>query len=113
MLRCVPCRCSLRACACQVTLLLHLVETCLAIIFYHLWRKSGDLGTSRVRRALPDAPPTGSCRMKQPCALQELDQLKRHLLPILHQLDTLEGASVEQDLSSVHLLVRRAKDRLV
>ena len=33
----------------QVTLLLHLAETCLAIIFYHLWHKATDLGSPRVR----------------------------------------------------------------
>jgi hypothetical protein len=42
-----------------------------------------------------------------------MDQLKRQLLPILHQLETLEDASLEHDLSSLQLLVRRSKDRLV
>ncbi len=46
-------------------------------------------------------------------ATQEMDQLKRQLLPILHQLETLEDASLEHDLSSLQLLVRRSKDRLV
>ena len=45
---------------------------------------------------------------------QEVEELKRHILPILHQLETLQEASfrAEYDLSSIQLLVRRTKDHL-
>ena len=46
--------------------------------------------------------------------LQEVEQLKRNLLPILHQLETLQESTFgpERDLTSIQLLVRRTKDQL-
>jgi hypothetical protein len=47
-------------------------------------------------------------------AFQDVELLRRPLLPILHQLEALDESAVgpERELSSLQLLVRRTKDQL-
>ena len=71
---------------------------------------------SNIRTQLPASIYMSWIRLGEPgdVLVQEMEELRRHMLPILHQLETLQEASfgADRDLSSLQLLVRRTKEQL-